>query len=449
MENLYPYTYLGILVSTLSWFYLKAHEKKTGIAVIGFWISLVLYLACIGAGEAGLLKKLVFVLPRDIGLFVVAVLIGNNLARKPKLFAISICCLAAFFSLFYFEMLQGSFGESGKPYRLVEMYRKVAGRIGNTVAIGGDHRFSVIALGTAGGITQDNLSSYLIAPKGKDSYVSLDAGTGLSAIKQAYENGCFKDIKIPKDSELLPEVWLLKNHVKSYLISHSHLDHLTGLVLNSTEDSSKTIMGFPEPINKLRAHIFNGIIWPNFGNEGPAPKINTYQYTRITAGREFPIPETELHVTPFPLSHAGLVSTAFLIRSGEYYAIYFGDTGPDKVEKGNHLRRIWEKIAPLAKKKKLRAVFLETSYPDPLPEERLFGHLTPTWLMGELRVLAELTDPEKPGKALAGLPVLITHVKPATKKGESAKNKIGKQLEKLNDLKVRFVFPEQGQRIEL
>ena len=72
-------------------------------------------------------------------------------------------------------------------------------------------KFSVIPVGTAGGITQQNLSSYLLAPKENDAFIYLDAGTGLNGIRKAYENDCFKGISIPKDSKLLPEIWLLKN----------------------------------------------------------------------------------------------------------------------------------------------------------------------------------------------------------------------------------------------
>lgn len=312
-----------------------------------------------------------------------------------------------------------------------------------------DPKFSIIPLGTAGGITQQDLSSYLLAPKGKDAFVCLDAGTGLNGIRKAYENGCFKGISIPKSPGLLPEVWLLKNNIRSYLISHPHLDHLTGLVLNSTEDTPKTIMGLSPTINQIKNHVFNAVVWPNFGNEGSGIKIKTYKYIRTNPGTEYQIPETSMRVTPFPLSHAGVVSTAFLIRHDEFYILYFGDTGPDKVEKGDNMKRIWKKIAPLVKEKKLRGIFLESSYPDPHPEKLLFGHLTPSWIMNELNVLANLVNPEKPRKALSGLTVMVTHIKPSVKKGVSAKDQIKNQLKKLNNLKVRFVFPEQGELIGL
>lgn len=104
-------------------------------------------------------------------------------------------------------------------------------------------------------------------------------------------------------------------------------------------------------------------------------------------------------------------------------------------------------MAPLAREKKLRGVFLEVSFPDGHPDELLFGHLTPSWMMAELRRLAQLTDSERPGSALRGLAVIVTHIKPSLKQGPSPRERIAEQLAEQDDLDVTFVFPQQGQRI--
>ena len=48
-------------------------------------------------------------------------------------------------------------------------------------------------------------------------------------------------------------------------------------------------------------------------------------------------------------------------------------------------------IAPLIKSKQLKAIFIETSFPDEQPDKTLFGHLTPHWLMKEMHDLAGIT----------------------------------------------------------
>jgi 3',5'-cyclic-nucleotide phosphodiesterase len=83
--------------------------------------------------------------------------------------------------------------------------------------------------------------------------------------------------------------------------------------------------------------VFNGKIWPNFGDEGPGVPLRTYRYVRLRPGTEAAIDGTSLTVQPFPLCHAGEPSTAFLLRAHDAYALYIGDTGPDEVERCDYL----------------------------------------------------------------------------------------------------------------
>ena len=53
---------------------------------------------------------------------------------------------------------------------------------------------------------------------------------------------------------------LLSRYIKSYLISHAHLDHIIGMVMCSTIDSHKEILGRDSTIDYLRDYIFN---WEN------------------------------------------------------------------------------------------------------------------------------------------------------------------------------------------
>lgn len=307
--------------------------------------------------------------------------------------------------------------------------------------------FVAIALGAGGGPGQDDLSAYLLAPAGSSDYVALDAGTLLAGIRKAWHAGSFGGLRPPADATLVPEGWILRERVKAYLISHGHLDHVAGLVVDSPEDTSKEILALPSTIEVIRDHLFNRRAWPNFGDEGEGA-LNKYRYVRLQPGRAQPITGTGMTVEPLVLSHGGVASTAFLIGAGAAAAVYFGDTGPDAVEGGDRLGAAWTRLAPLVRSGALRGIFIEVSYPDGRPDDRLFGHLTPLWLMRELRRLAEMVDPGDPARALRRLSVLVTHVKPALDAGPGTRERIARQLAERNDLGVRLVVVEQGQRIE-
>ncbi len=309
--------------------------------------------------------------------------------------------------------------------------------------------FTMIALGTAGGIDEDNLSAYLLAPRGSTDFVALDAGTLMAGLRKANAMGSLAGLGQPADSKLAPEVFALQKRIKAYLISHAHLDHLMGLVINSPDDDAKDILGSAATIDTIRDHVFNWRLWPGFGNEGAGFHLKKYRYVRLEPGMSVPVAGTQMIVELLPLSHgAGYASSAFLVRSGEHYAAYFGDTGPDQVEKSTALQDAWTRLAPLIKSKALRALFIEVSYPDGRPDYQLFGHLTPAWLMRELRAFARTVDPGHPASALSGLAVFVTHVKPALMRGEDPVRQIARELAARNDLGVRFEFPRQGQRID-
>ena len=308
--------------------------------------------------------------------------------------------------------------------------------------------FVSIPLGVTGGLREDNISSYLLAPKDSTDFIALDAGTLFAGLRQARIQESFEEIELPPDSELTLEGVMMQQYIKAYLISHAHIDHVAGLVLNAPDDGKKDIMGIPFTIDNIRDHLFNWKIWPNFGDEGEGFQLKKYHYVRLTPGETVPISGTSMKVTPFLLSHSNYTSTAFLIESDGAYMLYFGDTGPDEVEKCDYMQQVWTHIAPLVREQQLKGIFLEVSYPDDRADNLLFGHLTPKWMLKELSVLAGLVDPQHPETALNGLKVIVTHIKPTFLREMPVEDKIRKQLEELNTLGVTFIIPEQGERLE-
>jgi 3',5'-cyclic-nucleotide phosphodiesterase len=320
--------------------------------------------------------------------------------------------------------------------------------LGAALAAGPAPAFVAVVLGAGGGPGQDDLSAYLLAPAGSLDFACLDAGTLLAGIRSAYARGSFGAVGVPADQPLSPDGWILRTRIRAYLLSHAHLDHVAGLVVDSPEDAAgKPILGLPETIDRVRDHLFNGKVWPNFGDEGEGA-LKRYHYVRLAPAREQPIPGTAMTVEPWILSHGGDVSTAFLVRAGGAAALYLGDTGPDAVERTSRLRDLWARIAPLVRDRALRGIFVEVSYADGRPDHLLFGHLTPAWLAHELRALARLVDAARPGDALRHLTLVATHVKPTLARGVPAHERIARELADRNDLGLRLVLARQGDRIE-
>lgn len=292
--------------------------------------------------------------------------------------------------------------------------------------------FQVIPLGVRGGIDESNLSSYLVAPAGSDQYIGLDAGTVYGGIEKAIRNKLFSGA--PSG--------VIRKHIKGYFISHAHLDHVAGLIMTSPDDSAKTIYALPSCMKLLQDHYFNGDTWANFGDAGKGYLIKQYHYKTLAPGEETAVDHSTLKVAPFPLSHVNpFESTAFLVNNQGAYLLYLGDTGPDEVEKSNQLKLLWQRVAPLIREGALRGIFIEVSFPNSQPDNKLFGHLTPAWLVKEMEILAGLTGREK----MRGLNVVVTHGKPPLSKILQ----LQQELKTANRLGLNLIFPEQGKQLRL
>lgn len=296
------------------------------------------------------------------------------------------------------------------------------------------HAFTIVPLGVKGGSDETNLSSYLVAPKGKQNYLCLDAGTLYGGLQKAVAN---KQVTGPTAADAL------KNNIKGYFISHGHLDHVSGLIINSPEDTAKPIYALPEVIKVLREKYFTWDSWANFTNEGEPPLLKKYTYKRLDTISEIEIDGTGLFLKAFELSHVNpQKSTAALIRYNLDYMLYLGDTGADAVEHSDKLCQLWKSIAPLIDENKLKGIMIEVSFPDSQPDKLLFGHLTPRLLMQELAALAAMC---KKKNALKDLPVMITHMKPKANHEQIIK----KELQQQNKQGIKLIFPQQGKALTL
>lgn len=290
--------------------------------------------------------------------------------------------------------------------------------------------FHVLPLGVKGGLDESNLSAYLVASAGSSKFICLDAGTIYSGLSKAKKKGAIKKT----------EQAFLKENISGYFISHGHLDHVAGLILNSPEDSKKTIYALPEVLDVLKTDYFTWKGWANFANEGEAPLLNKYRYVALNPSIEIATEGTDLRVKSFELSHIKpYKSTAFLVSNAAGSLLYLGDTGADSIEKSADLKNLWQEIAPLIRAKHLKAIFIEVSFPNAQADDQLFGHLNPRLWAQEMNVLASFTGIE----ALKGLPVVITHRKPSGTKEKQIKKEVVAE----NTLGLKLIFPLQGKMI--
>lgn len=302
-----------------------------------------------------------------------------------------------------------------------------------------ENKFSVIMLGTKGGLVENDLSCYLVAKYGDNNFVALDAGTLASGLRLKKTVNILKQLGINAKQNIAQ--YFLQHHIKAYLISHAHLDHISGLVLNSTDDNPKMIMATSATITNLKDNIFNWKIWPNFSDTGTQP-LKKYHYITMQYAKNYDIANTGLSVVAYPLNHGNSCpSTAFLLNNDNFYLLYVGDTGSDQIQKDNKLKHLWQTIAPLIITRKLRVIFIECSYPNSQPEKMLYGHLSPQWFILEMQDLLQAVKKIDPKGVLTGLKVVVTHRKYTD---IETLNKIATELELNNNLGIKLIFPEQG-----
>ena len=201
--------------------------------------------------------------------------------------------------------------------------------------------FDLITLGAKGGIQDGNLSAFLIKSKEDSSYISLDAGTLVNGLIHAEEKGSLDHLPYPEETDLTRVGYVLKHQIQGYFISHPHLDHIAGLIIASPDDSKKPIYGLKQTNDTIASTYFNWSAWPNFGDRGEGFQLKQYQYQDMQAYTWQPIHKMNLKVMAMPLSHSGGLSTAFLLKNNqEEVFAFFGDTGPDVIEKTDRLKNL-------------------------------------------------------------------------------------------------------------
>lgn len=226
-------------------------------------------------------------------------------------------------------------------------------------------------LGCSGSIAAGNrTTSFLL-----DHDVLIDAGTGVG------------DLSLDELARI--------DHI---LLSHSHLDHVlsVGLLADSVVRRRLSqgrppidVHALPATIEALRAHVFNGVIWPDFSRL-PDETRPVLRFVPLAVGGLIEFGARRIEVLPavHTVPAVGFaVTDAEALDAGAW--VFSGDTGPNPA--------LWERLAGL----RVHTLVIETAFGDEeLALARVSRHLCPTLLRAEL---AKLEQPAQ---------VFITHIKP-------------------------------------
>ncbi|MBN8510170.1 MAG: 3',5'-cyclic-nucleotide phosphodiesterase, partial [Burkholderiales bacterium] len=138
-------------------------------------------------------------------------------------------------------------------------------------------------------------------------------------------------------------------------------------------------------LDALRAHILNGVIWPDF-TRLPSRERPTLELVPIAHGERLRIGSRTIEV--LPAAHT-VPACGYAVEGARGCWVFTGDTGPNPA--------LWDRLARL----EVATLVIETAFGDEDADlARLSRHLCPALLREELARLARPTD------------VYITHIKP-------------------------------------
>ncbi|KAK9474618.1 cyclic-AMP phosphodiesterase, partial [Dipodascopsis tothii] len=271
--------------------------------------------------------------------------------------------------------------------------------------------------GASGGPLESGVSGYVVKsvaePWGINVLAAVDAGTFMAGIRRILQEDthrrggprtahrCFGSTVLPYRNSYANTAYVAHELVQTVCITHAHLDHVGALALNASSfshDRPKHVAGLPRVLDAVKDGIFNGLVWPNMTNEGQDP-IGLLQLRRIADGASADVARG-LTARAFEVSHGCLhsagqtvgavPSTAFFLRdkhTGDEL-LMFGDVEPDSVSIDPRNRRVWHEAAGLFRAGRLRGIVIECSYASCQPESSLFGHMSPPYLIQELKQFA-------------------------------------------------------------
>lgn len=104
--------------------------------------------------------------------------------------------------------------------------------------------------------------------------------------KRTLTSGPFTDLDLRYESAGANAAFILQHLIPTYLISHPHLDHVSGFAVNTASfqfsSGAKRLAALPSTIDAIKTHIFNDVVWPNMSDEDDG--IGFVSYMRLVEG---------------------------------------------------------------------------------------------------------------------------------------------------------------------
>ena len=176
------------------------------------------------------------------------------------------------------------------------------------------------------------------------------------------------------------------------LLSHSHLDHVLGVPLLADSVMRRragrppiTVHALPATLAALRAHVFNGTIWPDF-TRLPSAEAPILALQPFATGDQLQLGRHQIEV--LPALHT-VPAVGFAVLGASRCWVFTGDTAPNPA--------LWQRLRALP----VASLVIETAFRnDEFQLAHVSRHLHPAALGQELQHLAQ------------GVEVFITHIKP-------------------------------------
>lgn len=132
----------------------------------------------------------------------------------------------------------------------------------------------------------DLLSPTTLQTSLSDADEDSDPGTPFSEAEPlvtitTLSRGAFAGLPFPNASARANALHVVREHISTYLITHPHLDHMSGFVINTAAfhntSRPKRLAALPSTVDAIKTHIFNNVIWPNLTDEEGGVGLVTFQ----------------------------------------------------------------------------------------------------------------------------------------------------------------------------
>lgn len=136
------------------------------------------------------------------------------------------------------------------------------------------------------GATITRRSNSLAEHNGHGQATPLQHADTINPSPRLLTSGPFADLEVPFESVKGNAAYFMRNLISTYLITHPHLDHISGFAINTASfqhtSRPKRIAALPSTIDAIKNHIFNDVIWPNMSDEDGG--VGFVSYMRLVEG---------------------------------------------------------------------------------------------------------------------------------------------------------------------